>query len=73
MKISSCISCGSGEFTTHGRSEQFIERAGDMEFIQEAYTVLKCEHCGLYYKDNCLDAASFVSYYNSFDFKTCDI
>ncbi len=63
------MSCGQTSATNQGSSEAFSELVVNKTFTQEAYSILKCDHCGLYYKDHILDQQTFNEYYNSFDFK----
>lgn len=69
MIVSECISCAGHESVSYGSSAAFSELAGNKNFTQEAYSILKCKNCGLYYKDHMLDEHLFTVYYNSFDFK----
>lgn len=69
MKIKGCIGCGEADSVSFGNSEAFVEIINGKSFKQEAYTILKCKNCGLYYKDNILTQELFNEYYNSFDFQ----
>lgn len=69
MKVNACIGCGGKQPVSYGSSDGFDEVIGQKKFTQEAYSILKCNHCGLYYKDHVLDETQLNDYYNSFDFK----
>lgn len=69
MKTDQCLGCKSSSSNVVGRSNSFNELAGTNTFKQEAYSVLKCNNCGLYYKDHFLNAFEFNDYYNSFNYK----
>ena len=68
MKVEVCLSCSSDQYIFMGKSEGIIDNRNDQEFVQEAYSILKCKNCGLYYKDNILSGEELNEYYNSFDF-----
>ncbi|CAN5895478.1 hypothetical protein BH11BAC4_BH11BAC4_01220 [soil metagenome] len=69
MKINECISCGSDQNINRSSSEGFNEVIGMRTFTQDAYSILECSNCGLYYKDHVIDESVLNEYYNSFDFK----
>lgn len=69
MKVNACIGCGEKQSVSCGSAEGFDELIGQKKFTQQSYSILKCSHCGLYYKNEVLDESQLNEYYNSFDFK----
>ncbi len=67
MKINACIGCGSDKWHFVSKAGEIIEKRNNLNFIQEAYSIFKCDNCGLYFKDHFLSEAELVRYYNSID------
>lgn len=67
MKINACIGCGSEKWRFVSKAGEIIEKRNNLNFVQEAYSIFKCDNCGLYFKDHFLSEPELVSYYNSID------